>query len=356
MGTNVGTSSLFHIQLADGVDDIEIDRETYYENDEVEQPASRTNGYDDDDDDDTSSSSGYGNDQMRREQRFRANRVNRAVKRYEEALTAALNRRSFHLPGHDVTQDWMQYMCNTHPLFAICCANREATAFGCGYRFLVFLTSVMVSLVVVNAALWWSNLEGTATVDLPFGLSDGMTIYEPEVYLFTWMAMVHAIHDCVAWYGCSSASLEDGPRSKVFCTLWLVVWICAALSFGALLYTEMQQNGDDDFQGYDYMLVLLYASVELALVWFLWYFVVATVLFTGIFGCCGRIPILGGRPRDVKLEEQSKKKKKKNPATNKPVQMATLESLADYDQTTIGGNTIGIERRERMMNAYGQAY
>jgi hypothetical protein len=45
-------------------------------------------------------------------------------------------------------------------------------------------------------------------------------------------------------------------------------------------------------------------AVELFLSWFLYFPIFGTLMFSGILGCGGRLPILGGRPRDKKLIEQ----------------------------------------------------
>ena len=44
--------------------------------------------------------------------------------------------------------------------------------------------------------------------------------------------------------------------------------------------------------------------VELGVSLFVFTPVIQTILFSGIFGCCGRLPLVGGRPRSVKLEEE----------------------------------------------------
>lgn len=66
---------------------------------------------------------------------------------------------------------------------------------------------------------------------------------------------------------------------------------------------------DDDFyvdwdhiDGIDSFHFLARYSVELLLAWFFYFPVIGTILFSGILGC-GRLPILGGRPRDVRLVE-----------------------------------------------------
>mmetsp|Transcript_2671 Transcript_2671/g.7360 ORF Transcript_2671/g.7360 Transcript_2671/m.7360 type:complete len:516 (+) Transcript_2671:359-1906(+) len=50
-------------------------------------------------------------------------------------------------------------------------------------------------------------------------------------------------------------------------------------------------------------------SVELVLTMFVYYPIGATILFSGIFGCYGRIPVLGGRPRELLLIRQREERK-----------------------------------------------
>ncbi len=46
-------------------------------------------------------------------------------------------------------------------------------------------------------------------------------------------------------------------------------------------------------------------GVELLLAWFVYFPIITTVFFSGILGCGGRIPLLGGRPRDKRLLEEN---------------------------------------------------
>jgi len=47
-------------------------------------------------------------------------------------------------------------------------------------------------------------------------------------------------------------------------------------------------------------------GIEVFLTWFLHFPIVGTILFSGILGCNGRLPILGGRPRDLKRIEEGR--------------------------------------------------
>lgn len=50
---------------------------------------------------------------------------------------------------------------------------------------------------------------------------------------------------------------------------------------------------------------LLKYFVELALAWFVYYPIVGTIIFSGMLGCGGRLPVLG-RPRYKRLVEEGK--------------------------------------------------
>eukprot|EP00339_Tiarina_fusa_P027685 CAMPEP_0117023380 /NCGR_PEP_ID=MMETSP0472-20121206/17458_1 /TAXON_ID=693140 ORGANISM="Tiarina fusus, Strain LIS" /NCGR_SAMPLE_ID=MMETSP0472 /ASSEMBLY_ACC=CAM_ASM_000603 /LENGTH=330 /DNA_ID=CAMNT_0004729487 /DNA_START=30 /DNA_END=1022 /DNA_ORIENTATION=- len=286
-------------------------------------------GNDYDDDDNNNDDDGFAKNSTTNSMRAKF-RSKRAQDRFEQATVDALMQRSFHLPQNNRRQDWTQYMANTHPFWALACGDKRGLGFV--HRLIVFGTSLMIGFTAVNAAVWWEAQQGTAMPDynIPYILEgDSNTISLAMLSLWTWMAFVHAVHDCVAWYGClfSSAGVADGNgRLLVYCSLWFMVWAGAGTTFAALLY-GMSDDGE-----YDYMSILTYTGIELAVSWIVWYPLVATTLFSGILGCNGRVPILGGRRRDLKLEQQRLN------CTGIPV--TTLESLADYDQSTVANRTV----------------
>lgn len=47
---------------------------------------------------------------------------------------------------------------------------------------------------------------------------------------------------------------------------------------------------------------LLGYLVEFILALFVYYPIAVTILFSGVLGCNGRVPLLGGRPREMKKE------------------------------------------------------
>ncbi len=46
--------------------------------------------------------------------------------------------------------------------------------------------------------------------------------------------------------------------------------------------------------------------IQVLLSWFFYYPLIQTVVFSGVLGCCGMLPILGGRPREMRLLQQKK--------------------------------------------------
>jgi hypothetical protein len=68
---------------------------------------------------------------------------------------------------------------------------------------------------------------------------------------------------------------------------------------------ETIQNVPDDVHELDFVWSYL---IQMILAMFIYYPMGGMILFSGALGCGGKIPILGGRPREILLEEQSKEK------------------------------------------------
>ena len=72
---------------------------------------------------------------------------------------------------------------------------------------------------------------------------------------------------------------------------------------------DLQEGDDDEYVDWDNIdgvgsfFFLAKDSVELMMAWFFYFPVVGTIMFSGILGC-GRLPVLGGRPRDIRLVEE----------------------------------------------------
>merc|ERR1719223_315285 len=78
----------------------------------------------------------------------------------------------------------------------------------------------------------------------------------------------------------------------------------------SLLNNQPYKVNVEDKRSFAFLLGYL---VEFVLALFVYYPIAVTILFSGVLGCGGRVPILGGRPREMKRElryEMSKRQPK----------------------------------------------
>jgi hypothetical protein len=84
----------------------------------------------------------------------------------------------------------------------------------------------------------------------------------------------------------------------------------------------------DNYKSVDNFGFILAYLVGMTLSFFLWYFVGLFVLFSGVLGCY-KLPVLGGRPREVAIEQRLNEK------TN-----ASLRTIADVESPTSDRSTL----------------
>jgi hypothetical protein len=185
------------------------------------------------------------------------------------------------------------------------------------------------------------NLE-----DLVSTTPQQMQITEGMALLWTVGSGCHALFDNIIWYltACicclPGQSLENLARYKKYgigLVIFTVLCIASVATFVVVLRAALQDEddaaqdlqdleqeagfyGDDaasgsgggggvngtipmvvDVESSDFQFLVSY-SVELCLALFVYYPIVMSILFSGIFGC-GRIPVLGGRPYELRLEQ-----------------------------------------------------
>jgi len=154
------------------------------------------------------------------------------------------------------------------------------------------------------------------------------------IVLWTLGGIFHSIFDVCIWNIMACACCHPGgrwgdsdmaPRCKDCGSYMLVPVVLGLMALAVCLVlarvtieaddadganTEGQDGWDfsdtnvDSVEGVQSFSFLSDYCVELALAWFVWFPVVGTLLFSGILGCNGRLPILGGRPRDKRLIEE----------------------------------------------------
>ena len=75
----------------------------------------------------------------------------------------------------------------------------------------------------------------------------------------------------------------------------------------SIVNSEIYNIEFEDKRSFRFLLGYL---VEFVLALFVYYPIAVTILFSGVLGCGGRVPLLGGRPREVKRERRYEEKKK----------------------------------------------
>ena len=137
-------------------------------------------------------------------------------------------------------------------------------------------------------------------------------------------AMSHATFDMVLWHITACACCHPGGRwgdenySKKYkdCGSYALVPVILALwalaVFLVLIQATEEEEGDanedmhinvHDWRSFAF---LQFYAMELGLAWFVGFPIVGTLVFSGVLGCGGRLPVLGGRPRDVQRVEQGR--------------------------------------------------
>lgn len=260
--------------------------------------------------------------------------IDRKTTNKEEVLVPLLAARSCHLPGNSWMADWIQWFQNTHIIFGICLHHRlhpvEAWE-----RCLLLASSLAYGLMATNILYQINryNMYNESEVLVSFS---GYTITHGMALLWTFGGVCHSIFDILTWHIVACACCHPGGRwgdhsqSKRYkdCGSYaLIPLIAALLGFAVylvLLRATAEENGnatvvdDDTVQQSDIVgtnidihdwkafSFLSQYAIEVALAWFVYSPIVGTMVFSGILGCNGRLPVLGGRARDIKRVQEGR--------------------------------------------------
>jgi len=261
------------------------------------------------------------------------------------AIIAALGNRDYHIPGNNACKDYIQYFANNHPLFGICCHNKLSPV-GFRQRIIVLIGSMAFGLALTNfIVLYFLNNPSQDAVIQPFfkvsfnvtvgeGEANGVSVSSGQVFLWVVGGAFHSAFDLSVWHISACVCCQPGGQLeclgglKVFgnyLVIFVTVIVVSAASFIVMLraaldnseavgLTDLHSAGITDDQisfariesldSYEFLLSWI---IEVAMSLFLWYFVLGSILWSGILGCYS-LPFLGGRPRDVKVEEWEKEK------------------------------------------------
>lgn len=243
-----------------------------------------------------------------------------------------------------------------HPVFGICCRH-PLDPIGPWMRFFALIGSAIFGLAITNLIYILFVME-EKDYDYSFysfgiernftsneDLNDNLTTIDITtgiIWLWTAGGALHAVFDHLIWEVASCSCFAPGGRFEEYpyCQKMgplLMIMITLIVTIGGCMTVLLRATQEayagpgginttnasiptwDELQGDDdeiygviqvqrdpetYRFVLSYV-VELILSFFLWYPFVGTILFSGILGC-GRLPLLGGRPREVRMQRKER--------------------------------------------------
>ena len=260
-----------------------------------------------------------------------------------------LANRAYHLPGNSYFQDWRQYFLNNHPVLGICCSNRLHPMTTCT-RVIMLIGSLCSGLVITNFVYLWFLQYAESGINQEFisvqinfanstnwnsqkngGTHGNVSVSNQQIFLWTVGGALHSIFDLSLWFLCACVCCLPGGCME-FCGRWrwlgsyvvifTVIVVTAIASFAVVLRATLAANssgatsqdlhsagifddqiqlGDTNANSFHFLITWL---IEVALALFFYNPIIGTIFFTGVLGC-GRLPFLGGRPREMKLEERA---------------------------------------------------
>ena len=260
----------------------------------------------------------------------------------DEILIPLLAQRSFHLPGNNKRQDWVQWMKNNHVIFGIC-LHHPLHPIETWERMIVLLGSISFAMIATNIGYIWDWYDGEErqfdpravlyswNVENMYGDDDGYITLDftyGTLILWTFGCTFHSLFDFFVWNlsacacchpGGRFANSKDATRCRdlgSYMLIPLVLGLMAVAGYSSFLRVtnrneKLEETYEDDIIDNltagklgDYSFLVRF-GVELLLAWFAYFPIITTVFFSGILGCGGRIPLLGGRPRDKRLLEEN---------------------------------------------------
>lgn len=203
---------------------------------------------------------------------------------------------------------------------------------------MALLGSISIGLIATNIAFLWdaSNFIDMDDSLVSIGIND-IVVTKGMIFLWTFGAILHSVYDLVVWNVMACACCHPGGRwgnerysrrvkdcgSIVMIPVVLMLMGIAAVAVmrrasGEEAYNVTSDGSDGETEnpwkdslvwngvgGAQSFSFLSKYAIELSLTWFVYFPLVGTIMFSGILGCGGRLPVLGGRPRDIRLYEES---------------------------------------------------
>ena len=276
----------------------------------------------------------------------------------EEEDTRRLKRRlaarAYHFPGNTWCEDWFQYISNTHTVLGLF-FHHPLHPLKLQERLVILFGSIAIGLTISNMTYMWFIKNGVEveeelfTVNMNWMNMNEVVITKLMLTLWTLGSFLHTVFDLGLWHMKACTICRYGGQIDERMARWgrvvglfIVVVAMAVGSYAVLLRASIEYKGvgsegasveeairnnefyEIDFGGKRSFRFLLGYLIEFLLAMFVYYPIAVTILFSGVLGCRGRIPILGGRPREIKKE--------RNHAMNKRKMLKTGESGVDDDE------------------------
>lgn len=274
------------------------------------------------------------------------------IRRLKRRLAA----RAYHFPGNSWCEDWFQYISNTHTVLGLF-FHHPLHPLKLQERLVILFGSIAIGLTISNLTYMHFIKVGVNVDEELFrvnltwmGMSE-VVITKLMMTLWTLGSFLHMVFDLGLWHMKACTLCRYGGKIDDRIARWgrvvglfIVVSAMAAGSYAVLLRASIEYKGEDsegssveeairnnefyeiNFEGKRSFRFLLGYLVEFLLAMFVYYPIAVTIIFSGVLGCRGRIPVLGGRPREIKKEM--------NYALNKKNMLNTGEGADDTDETS----------------------
>jgi len=195
-----------------------------------------------------------------------------------------------------------------------------------------------------------------------------ITVTKAMITLWTLGSFLHTVFDLGLWHMkactlCRYGGLVDEKLARMgrLVGLFIVMVVMGVGGYAVLLRATLDYKGEgsvseeveesiknneiydvdvEDKRSFRFLLGYL---VEFVLALFVYYPIAVTILFSGVLGCKGRIPVLGGRPREMKKEQiylQKKRESKilrtlKSEGSDAPASYGRVDSFDYFDEDQI---------------------
>ena len=247
-------------------------------------------------------------------------------------LKRRLAARAYHFPGNTWCQDWMQYISNTHTVLGLF-FHHPLHPMGFQERLVMLFGSIAIGLTISNFTYMYFIRNGFSVKDevLSIQLKGVPEIGITKLMLVLWTlgSFLHTVFDLLLWHlkACTVCRYRGRIDDRLMkwgrvAGLFIVMVTIGAGGYAVLLRASIEYDGEgsvadeveesilsnelyeiqyDDKRSFGFLFGYL---IEFLLALFVYYPIAITVLFSGVLGCSGRVPILGGRPREMKKEER----------------------------------------------------